>query len=132
MPLFEAARVPPRLPPLLVLATTAILIFIGTLMPAALKDSAHAALGSELPWPALAHVILFGVLAASPVFGRGRAGTWRALLLALLLALATESLQTLVPGRHPALRDVLIDLGGALLGRLLWLRASEAPARRPG
>ena len=41
---------------------------------------------------------------------------WRALLWCLLYAISDEIHQMYVPGRGPHVYDVLIDLGGALLG----------------
>ena len=43
------------------------------------------------------------------------------LFLGLLIAVADESLQLLIPGRSGALVDVLIDFGGVLFGVLLGL-----------
>lgn len=101
-----------NIPPAYLLFATLFLIFVGTLMPGQMKNDAHVLLGQHLPWPALAHLVLFGVLVSLPVYGAGWRGSWRALGLALVAAVATELLQGLVPGRHPMLRDVGIDLGG--------------------
>jgi VanZ family protein len=60
--------------------------------------------------------VLFAVIAALPVYGPDRWGAIRALALAIFLAILTECLQSLVPGRHPMLRDGLIDLAGTAAG----------------
>jgi VanZ family protein len=99
-------------------------LFVGTLMPGNVKAEIESHFWHALSWSALAHLILFAAIASVPVYGSGQAGAWRALLLAMVLAVTTESLQSLVPGRHPMLRDVLIDLTGALMGlalRGLWV-----------
>jgi VanZ family protein len=41
------------------------------------------------------------------------------LALAVFLAAATEFVQQFVPGRHPLVRDALIDLAGTITGLLL-------------
>ena len=50
-----------------------------------------------------------------------------AMLLALLLATSTEVLQHWVPGRHPMVRDALIDLAGALVGCTLQMPLRNLP-----
>ena len=50
---------------------------------------------------------------------------------AVLLGVATELLQGLVPWRSAELRDVRSDLIGAVLGVFVWLVASRALARLP-
>lgn len=111
-----------NIPPVYLLLSTLLLIAAGTLMPGQIKNDAHMLLGQHLPWPAVAHLVLFGVLAGLPVYGNGWRGSWRAVGLALGVAVATELLQGLVPGRHPMLRDVGIDLAGAVVGRMVWVR----------
>jgi VanZ family protein len=101
-----------------------LLLFVGTLMPGNVKADIESHFWHLLPWSAMAHFVLFAAIAAMPVYGQGQPGAWRTVLLALLLAATTESLQSLVPGRYPLLRDMLIDLAGALLGlglRGLWV-----------
>jgi len=91
-------------------------------MPGSLKTEIEGRLWSVLPWSHLAHFVLFCAIAAVPVYGSGPKAVWAAMLLALLLAVGTETLQYWVPGRHPTLRDVLIDLAGALAGCGLQVR----------
>ena len=61
------------------------------------------------------------------VYGTGRAGVWRAILVAMLFAGLTELLQSLVPGRHPLMRDALIDMAGAMTGLALRSYRSMLP-----
>ena len=105
-----------------------ILLLVGTTMSGSLKADIEGQLWHALPWSASAHFVLFGVIAAIPVYGRGRLWGLRALALALLLAFLTEWLQGFVPGRHPLVRDGIIDLCGAATGLLagsLCLRRSQ-------
>jgi hypothetical protein len=96
-------------------------LFFGALMPAGLKQGMHSMLGLALPWPSIGHFVLFALIALVSPYGTGIAAERRALFVALLLALSTEALQHWVPGRHPMLRDVAIDLAGTVAGRmLLW------------
>jgi VanZ family protein len=109
-----------------------LLLFVGTLMPGDLKAEVESHFWHALSWSAMAHFVLFAAIASVPVYGSGQAGAWRAVLLAVLLAATTESLQSLVPGRHPMVRDVLIDLAGALMGlalRGLWVARTRQPQR---
>jgi hypothetical protein len=108
----------------------ALLLFVGTLMPGSLKAQIESNLWGAIPWSNVGHFALFAAIAALPVYGNGRAGVWRAVLIAILFAGATEFLQSLVPGRHPLLHDALIDIAGTMTGlalRSLWL----ARLRRP-
>ena len=101
-----------------------LLLFVGTLMPGSVKAQVESQLWGVVPWSSVAHFALFGAIGALPVYGSGRGGVLRAVLLALLLATITESMQSVVPGRHPLLRDALIDLAGTFAGltlRSLWL-----------
>ena len=94
-------------------------LFVGTLMPGDLKAQIETQLWHTLPWSAMAHFCLFGAMAALPGYGSGWVGPRRALYLALLLAALTELGQAWVPGRHPLLRDVAIDLSGCVAGLML-------------
>jgi VanZ family protein len=105
-------------------------LFVGTLMPGGLKAQIESTLWGEIPWSSLSHFALFAAMATLPVYGIGRAGVWRAILVAMFFAGATELLQSLVPGRHPLMHDALVDMGGALTGlalRSLWLARLRAP-----
>ena len=105
---------------MLTLAVSA--LFVGSLVPGSVKADVEGYLWSTLPWASLGHFVLFGAMAALPAYGHGRSALARALLLALVLAVTTELLQWFVPGRHPRLRDVAIDLAGALAGCAFALR----------
>jgi VanZ family protein len=73
------------------------------------------------------NVLLFlplGVAVAAAAAERGRGG--RAAMAATLaaaagLSIGVEDLQTLLPTRDPSLRDVAANVGGAVLGHLLFL-----------
>jgi hypothetical protein len=93
-----------------------LLLLVGTTIPGSLKADIEGRMWSGWPWSASAHFVLFGLIAAIPVYGRGRRSVALALTLAVCLALTTELLQGLVPGRHPLLRDALIDLAGTVSG----------------
>jgi VanZ family protein len=71
------------------------------------------------PWSASAHFVLFAIIAAIPAYGKGTWNLAPVLGLAVGLAAATEFLQQFVPGRHPLLRDALIDLSGTISGLVL-------------
>lgn len=108
----------------------ALLLFVGTLMPGSLKAQIESNLWGAIPWSNMAHFALFAAIAVLPVYGNGRAGVWRAVLVALMLAGATEFLQSLVPGRYPLLHDALIDMAGTCSGlalRSLWLARLRQP-----
>lgn len=68
-----------------------------------------------------------GVLAgwlAGMVCQRKWRKVWLPVLSCLLVACADETIQLFVPGRGPGVTDVLIDLGGAVVGIcLVWLCA---------
>jgi VanZ family protein len=105
-------------------------LLVGTLMPGSLKTHIESNLWGAIPWSSLAHFALFAAMATLPVYGNGRAGVWRAVLVAMLFAGATELLQSLVPGRHSLMHDALIDMAGAMTGlalRGLWLARPRAP-----
>ncbi len=82
------------------------------------------------------HLALFLILAvllwkALPP-GPFRVG--RILVLGLLVGSCSEFLQRFFPGRDPALRDVLINVGGTALGvaaSVLAAKRSRPPAQRP-
>ena len=109
-----------------------LLLFLGTLMPGSVKATIEGKMWHVLPWSGLAHAVLFAAIASLPVYGHGRPMLWRPMLFALFLAGLTEALQTWVPGRHPLLRDVGIDMAGALVGLELRVVQDGILAKRPG
>ena len=107
-----------------------VLLFVGTLMPGSLKAQIESTLWDSMPWSSLAHFAVFGAMATLSVYGNGRTGVWRAVMIAVFFAGATEFLQALVPGRHPLMRDALIDMAGTMTGlglRGLWLARLRQP-----
>ena len=94
-------------------------LLTGTLIPGSLKAQIESSLWGAIPWSGLAHFALFAAMASLPVYGNGRAGVWRAVVVAMVFAGGTEFLQSLVPGRHPLMLDVLIDMAGAMTGLAL-------------
>lgn len=111
-----------------VLVIAILLLLAGTTMPASLKADIEGQLWSAWPWSASAHFVMFGVIAAIQIYGDGRWAIARALALGVGLALLTEQLQQFVPGRHPLLRDGLIDLAGTVTGVLAARMMASAPA----
>lgn len=107
---------PWRAPGWLLLAALLVLLQIfapparAGLMAATLHDAAH------LPWFALVTLLL------ALWFDRRRPAGWRWLLpfTLLVLAVGTESIQSLIAGRVPSLADGVRNLLGAGLGLLLW------------
>jgi hypothetical protein len=102
-----------------------LLLIAGTTMPLAVKSGIERHMWRGVPWSAFAHCTLFALICLCPVYGNGRAGVVRAVMVAVALALLTETLQRFVPGRNPQVRDVFIDLAGttiALLLRTVFLR----------
>lgn len=110
----------------------ALVTLLGTWIPGELKAGIEARLWGVLPWSTLAHFALFAAIAAVPAYGRGWRAAARPLALAAALALLSEMVQQWVPGRHPLLRDGLVDMAGAVVGlSLSWaLRALTASFRR--
>lgn len=96
-----------------------LLLIAGTTMPYELKAGIEGRMWRKVPWSALAHFTLFTMIGLCPVYGSGRSAVWRIVGVALGLAFLTELLQSLVPGRHPQLRDVAIDLSGTATALLL-------------
>ncbi len=84
------------------------------------------------PWDKLAHLALFGVIAALAwVAGAGRA--WLALLVAAALGAADEIAQGFNPGRSVDFGDWITDLAGALIvvGCLVYLRRMRGVSLSP-
>lgn len=96
-----------------------VLLVAGTTMPVAVKAEIESHIWRNVPWSALAHYTLFALIAMCPVYGSGRAAPWKTVAVALTLAVMTELLQSLVPGRHPQLKDAAIDLAGTATALLL-------------
>ena len=73
----------------------------------------------------IAHFIAYAILAwlwwraLAPQRQTSWPVLWAALVLTVLYAISDEVHQSFVPGRHPALYDVLFDAGGALAMVLL-------------
>lgn len=103
---------------LLAWGAAVVLLLIGTTIPGSVKAEIEGQLWHAWPWSASAHFVLFAVIAAIPVYGEGRTWPLRALAVALFFAFLTEWLQQFVAGRHPLLRDGIIDLCGAATGML--------------
>jgi hypothetical protein len=99
-----------------ILIALIVVLVVGTTIPGSLKANIEGQMWQGWPWSTSAHFLLFACIAALPVYGQGPGAVFRALSLALLLALVTEGLQAWAPGRHPLLRDVLIDLAGTIFG----------------
>ncbi len=101
-------------------ALCALLLFVGTLMPGDWRDSIEGRLfPSYFPFSSLAHFALFALMTG---FLRMPPLAWsvgRVMVIVLLLAVSSEVLQHFALGRHPSLRDVVIDLVGAGVG--IWL-----------
>ena len=94
-------------------------LLVGTQMPGAWRSGVMDALHAPSILSSLAHLVLFAgmtaVVAARPL-------QWpvvRILVVALALAALTEVLQFFALDRHPQLRDVGIDMAGAVLGVLV-------------
>jgi hypothetical protein len=100
------------------LLTLILLLVVGTLMPGDVKAAIESRFWHGIPWSGLAHLVLFTAIAGQKIYGSSNMAQVRRLALALVLAATTELFQNWVPGRHPLLRDVGIDMCGALLGTL--------------
>ena len=94
-------------------------LFVGTQMPNAWRNGVEQSLHAPFPLSSWAH---FAVFCSMTLLLLMRPLAWpvrRVLLLALVLALVTEALQFFAADRHPRLRDVGIDMAGALLAVLI-------------
>ena len=80
----------------------------------------------------LVHAILFLLLGIATHMALPSWRVGRVLLAILLLGVATELVQVLVPGRHPRWTEVLVDVGAGVLGWaamqgvVRWARAKRA------
>lgn len=90
-------------------------LFIGTQMPNAWRNGVEQSLHVPFSLSSWAHFAVFCgmsmLLLMRPLAYTAR----RVILLALVLALLTEALQFFAADRHPRLRDVGIDMAGAML-----------------
>ena len=91
-------------------------LFVGTQMPEAWRSGVIDALHAPSMLSSLAHLMLFAGMAAVVVARPLQWPVLRIAVVALALALLTEGLQFFALDRHPRLRDVGIDMAGALLG----------------
>lgn len=71
----------------------------------------------------IAHFMEFGCLGAifCWLLLMLRKAPWHSLIYSVLTACADEGIQYFVPDRGPGIRDVIIDITGAMLGMLLLL-----------
>jgi hypothetical protein len=109
----------------ILLSGALLLVLLGTLMPGALKAWIESRLGSWLPWSSLGHFFLFAALALFQTLRTGHRGTSAVVGVGFAIAVATETLQNWIPGRHPLASDVLLDVAGTIFGWLIanaWLR----------
>ena len=91
-------------------------LMVGTQMPGAWRSGVIDALHAPSILSSLAHLVLFAGMAAVAAARPLQWPVLRILVVALALAVLTELLQFFALDRHPMLRDVGIDLAGALLG----------------
>lgn len=109
-----------------------VLLFLGTLMPGAWKDTATRPFGNGIDLPALAHVAVFAALFSMvPLAGFWKVKFWHAPTLGLALALLTEGLQFFAIDRHPNLAGIGQDLLGALIGGAVGWRLAAAARSAP-
>jgi len=99
---------------LLGLQLTALLV--GTQMPGAWRSGVMEALHAPSLLSSFAHLVLFAGMAAVAAAQPLQWSWLRVGSIALALAVFTEVMQFLALERHPQLRDVGIDMAGALLG----------------
>jgi VanZ family protein len=111
----------------IIFAILVLLLVAGTTMPNELKAEIEGRMWRKLPWSALAHYTLFMLLGMCPVYGNGRAAALRTIGVAVMLAVITETLQSVVPGRHPQMKDMAIDIAGTATA--LFLRRVLPPVR---
>ncbi|WP_413860053.1 VanZ family protein [Candidatus Aalborgicola defluviihabitans] len=108
---------------LVLLAMLLILFLVGTQMPGHSRNAIEASLHAPFPLSKLAHFCMFATMA---VLASGQPLRWPVagvLLGALALGVLTEVLQVLVAiEREGSVRDVAIDVAGAVSGVLLTRR----------
>ena len=91
-------------------------LLVGTQMPGAWRSGVMASLHAPSVLSSLAHLVLFAGMAAVAAAPPLQWSVRRIVLAALVIAVLTEALQFVALDRHPRLRDVGIDMAGALLG----------------
>ena len=104
---------------LLLVCLQLLALLIGTQMPGAWRAEGLQLLHAPSYISSLAHFVLFAGMAVGVAM---RPMSWpvlRVLAAALALALSTEAFQFFATERHPRLRDVGIDLAGAVAGLVL-------------
>ena len=99
-------------------------LFVGTLMPGAVRNGIERGIESSLALPSLplsplAHLVLFASMAVVLSRRPFHWDTLRVGFTALALALLSEGLQHFAIDRHPRWLDVGIDVSGALLGLIV-------------
>ena len=108
-------------------------LFVGTQMPNAWRNGVEQSLQASFPLSSWAHFAVFCSLSLLLLMRPLACSVRRVLLLALVLALLSEALQFFAVDRHPRLRDVGIDMAGALLAVVIMaLQSRWADVSRPG
>ena len=125
----------------LVLGLSGVLVIVAVVLPPHLVSwliSDFQFFGQALKWLGaistrvdLTHVILFGWVGFLLSCLRRRSPWWRIALPLVVLAVASELLQYLVPGRVPRISDLYDDLLGIAIGVVLaiplrwWVRRKQ-------
>ena len=91
-------------------------LLVGTQMPGAWRSGVLEALHAPSVLSSLAHLVLFAGMAAVAAAPPLQWSWLRVSWVALAMAVITEVMQFFALERHPQLRDVGIDMAGALLG----------------
>ena len=108
-------------------------LFVGTQMPNAWRNGVEQSLHVPFSLSSWAHFAVFCSLSLLLLMRPLACSARRVLLLALALALLSEALQFFAADRHPRLRDVGIDMAGALLAVVIMaLQSRWAGVSRPG
>ena len=105
-------------------------LLVGTQMPGAWRSGVMETLHAPSILSSLAHLVLFAGMAAVAAARPLQWSFLRVGVVALALAVLTEVLQFFALDRHPMLRDVGIDMAGALLGLALIKGLALCFARR--
>lgn len=128
MPLIKLLVHPPRWMRLLALLT-------GSIAVALLFYLGNKPIGGGLfahPYDKVAHFCFYGGLAFLvwlALGGRTRGGDFTAVIVAVLIGTADETVQRMIPTRQASLADLLFDMFGAFAAVwvLCWLRARFDP-----